>query len=290
MGRRQQRESYLFERICSLSNGLCYQSDLRRGCAWPADAAIMDTPDAIIEANSSYGRFWYGSRVSIISHLRRDRDIHSLIHTRNENDVYLELNSFLLSVCTITILRIISLLQLNFTDLSYNITTVTIWGCLEPCIGIMSACLPILPPLLARLFKCTNTLTWLRDRRPYTLSRPTTTTIYNNTTWPSSCTPAMPTTTPNSLRPARKKQLRTHVRFHHRLYDVGNLLGNPPSPPRGAPLLKPSLLATDDEDEELTCMEMENQSDPESLRKIRISKGWHRSKAGTFAPPSSPRG
>lgn len=145
----------------------------------------------------------------------------------------------------------------------------------------MSACLPILPPLLARLFKCTNTLTWLRDRRPSTISRPTTTTIYNTTTWPGSCTPATPTMTPNSLRPVRKKQLSS-VRFHHRLYDVGNLLGNPPLPQ--------ALLATDHDDEELSCMEMENQSDPESLRKIRISKGWHRSKAGTFAPPSSPRG
>ena len=194
------------------------------------------------------------------------------------------------SVCTITVLRIISLLQLNFSDLSYNIVTVTIWGCLEPCIGIMSACLPVLPPLLARLFKCTNNnLTWLRDRRPSTISHPTTTTIYNTTTWPGSSTLA--STTPRSLRPVRKKQ-SSSVRFHHRLYDVGNLLGNPPPPPSGAALLRAPLLDDDEEEEEepLSCMEMENQSDPESLRKIRISKGWHRSKAGTFAPPSSPRG
>ena len=196
------------------------------------------------------------------------------------------------SVCTITILRIISLLQLNFSDLSYNIITVTIWGCLEPCIGIMSACLPVLPPLLARLFKCTNNnLTWLRDRRPSTISHPTTT-IYNTTTWPGSSTLAP--ATPRSLRPVRKKQ-SSSVRFHHRLYDVGNLLGNPPPPPSGAALLRAPLLDDDEEEEEeeeepLSCMEMENQSDPESLRKIRISKGWHRSKAGTFAPPSSPRG
>ena len=196
------------------------------------------------------------------------------------------------SVCTITILRIISLLQLNFSDLSYNITTVTIWGCLEPTLGIMSACLPVLPPLLARLFnfKCTNNLIWLRvDRRPSTMSHPTTT--YNTTTWPgSSYTPAPPTPTTRSPQPVRGKQLSSHVRFHHRLYDVGNLLGNPPPPPRGgAALLRPPLLADDDE-ESLGCIEMENQSDPESLRKIRISKGWHRSKAGTFAPPSSPKG
>lgn len=186
------------------------------------------------------------------------------------------------SVCTITILRIISILQLNFSDLSYNIVTATIWGCLEPCIGIMSACLPVLPPLLARLFKCTNNnLTWLRDRRPSTIAHPTTTTIYNTTTWPGSSTLAP--STPRSLRPVRKKQTSS-VRFHHRLYDVGNLLGNPSLPP---------LLTADhgyDDEEPLSCMEMEDQSDPESLRKIRISKGWHRSKAGTFAPPSSPRG
>ena len=143
----------------------------------------------------------------------------------------------------------------------------------------MSACLPILPPLLARLFKCTNTLTWLRDRRPSIMSHPTTATYNPSNIWPGSSIPAP--ATPRSLRPVRKKQLNS-VRFHHRLYDVGNLLGNPPLPP--------AMLADDHDDEELTCVEMENQSDPESLRKIRISRGWHRSKAGTFAPPSSPRG
>ena len=175
----------------------------------------------------------------------------------------------LLSVCIVTILRIISLLQLNFADLSYSIVTATIWGCLEPCLGIMSACLPVLPPLLARIFKCTN-LTWLR--RPSTISP----TIYTST-WPGST----PVTSPRSLRP---RKLSSVVKFH-RLYDVGNLLGTPP--PGGATLLPP-LMA--DDDEEPSCMEMENQSDPESLRNIRISKGWHRTKAGTFAPPSSPKG
>ncbi len=165
-----------------------------------------------------------------------------------------------LSVCIVTILRIISLIQLNFADISYSIVTATIWGCLEPCLGIMSACLPVLPPLIARMFKCT-TLTWLR--------RPSASPTYTST-WPG--TPA----TPRSLRPRKLGS----VKFH-RLYDVGNLLGNPPD---GA--LLPPLLA----DEESSCMEMENQSDPESLRNIRISKGWHQTKAGTFAPPSSPKG
>ena len=169
----------------------------------------------------------------------------------------------LLSVCIVTILRIISLLQLNFADLSYSIATATIWGCLEPCLGIMSACLPILPPLIARIFKGSK-LTWLR--------RPSTTSPTYTSTWPG--TPV----TPRSLRP---KKLSSVVKFH-RLYDVGNLLGTPP--PNGAML--PPLLP----DEEPSCTEMENQSDPESLRNIRISKGWHRTKAGTFAPPSSPKG
>lgn len=163
----------------------------------------------------------------------------------------------------------------------------------------MCACLPILPPLLARIFKCNrNNLTWLRDRRPSAISHPpTTTTIHNtSTTWPGSCTlVTTPTPTPKSLRPIRK-QLSGSVRFHHRLYDVGNLLGNPspPSPPPAPRSLPSALLVNNDEEEGneelLSCMEMEDQSDPESLRKIRISKGWHRSKAGTFAPPSSPRG
>ena len=300
VGQRQQRESYLSERICSLSHRLCYQSDFRRGCAGSSDAAAVDTPDAVIKADSSDGSLWYGCRVSTIFSLNAKKESHSFIHTRNKNTtVYLKLNASSLSVCTITILRIISLLQLNFSDLSYNIITTTIWGCLEPCIGIMSACLPILPPLLARLFKCTNTLTWLRDRRPSMVSHPTTTTtFYNTTTWPGTGTGTPAPPTPKTLRPVRRKQQSSHVRFHHRLYDVGNLLSTPSPPPHpvsraAARSPAPALLANgydEEEEEPFSCMEMENQSDPESLRKIRISKGWHRSKAGTFAPPSSPRG
>ena len=153
--------------------------------------------------------------------------------------------------------------------------------------------MPVLPPLLARMFKCTDTLTWLRNR-PSTISP---TTYYNTSTWPrgSECSPIVTTTTPvvRSLRsPHRKLSGVTKV---HRLYDVGNLLGTPPPPPPrgGATLLPPppSLLSADgDEDEGWSCTEMENQSDPEELRYIRISKGWHRSRAGTFAPPGSPRG
>ena len=148
--------------------------------------------------------------------------------------------------------------------------------------------MPVLPPLLARMFKCTNTLTWLRNR-PSTISHATT---YNTSTWPrhSECTPIVTTTTPvRSLRPNRK--LSSVTKFH-RLYDVGNLLGTPPPPPPpGKATLLPRLLVDgDDEDEGWSCTEMENQSDPEELRNIRISKGWHRSRAGTFAPPGSPRG
>lgn len=142
----------------------------------------------------------------------------------------------------------------------------------------MSACLPVLPPLLFKLNKIfqlnTNNLTWLRPH-PSTISHPTKT--YNTTTWPG--TPA----TPRSPRGPRK--LSSVTKFH-RLYDVGNLLGNPPPPPSAAALLPKNV----DEDEEVGCIvEMENQSDPESLRNIRISKGWGRCKVGTTAPPSSPR-
>ena len=153
----------------------------------------------------------------------------------------------------------------------------------------MSACLPVLPPLLGRLFKLnTNNLTWLRPRPSTTLSHPTTTT-YNASTWPGSCSTPVTTTPTQPLPWGPRKQLSTIGKFH-RLYDVGNLLGTPPPPPGGATLLPTNLLVDGDDDEGLSCTEMENQSDPESLRNIRISKGWHRTKAGTFAPPSSPRG
>ena len=287
VGPARQPESYLSKRICCLSKRLCYQFDLGRRCAWPTDAPPVDTADAFVQENSCHGRFQYGRCVSIhFSHCVRKRAaIAFVIHLANLSNSPTPSSH---SVCIITILRIISLLHLSFSDLSYSLLPATIWGCLEPCLGIVSACMPVLPPLLARMFKCTNTLTWLRINRPSTTLSPTT---YNTSTWPrgSACTP-IATTTPvvRSLRCVPRKQRNSVTKFH-RLYDVGNLLGTPPPPPPGKAALLPRLLV-DDEDEGWSCTEMENQSDPEELRNIRISKGWHRSRAGTFAPPGSPRG
>ena len=63
-----QREWDLSERVCSLSKRICYQFDLGRDCARPSDATTVDTPDAIVQENSSNGRFQYGRCVSIVSH------------------------------------------------------------------------------------------------------------------------------------------------------------------------------------------------------------------------------
>ena len=77
MGPRQ-RESYLSERVCSLSRRICYQFDLGRRCAWPSDATTVDSPDAIVQENSSHGRFQYGRCVSICFLIACERAIHSL--------------------------------------------------------------------------------------------------------------------------------------------------------------------------------------------------------------------
>lgn len=56
------------------------------------------------------------------------------------------------SICIVTALRIYSIARLDFTDVSYNMVSANIWSSLEPCLGIVNACLPVLQPALAKTF------------------------------------------------------------------------------------------------------------------------------------------
>lgn len=62
-------------------------------------------------------------------------------------------------VCVITGLRIESVLQLDLADVSYTVTADGIWSTLEPCLGIVNACLPLYQPLgqkVSRVFIWSN--------------------------------------------------------------------------------------------------------------------------------------
>lgn len=55
-------------------------------------------------------------------------------------------------ICIITILRIVSVVNLDLNDLSYSGIDDAIWSELEPCLGIINACLPVLPPVMSHIF------------------------------------------------------------------------------------------------------------------------------------------
>ncbi|KAL4938328.1 hypothetical protein BDV06DRAFT_215183 [Aspergillus oleicola] len=52
-----------------------------------------------------------------------------------------------LFVCIATIMRLVSLSLLDFTDLTSNITEAMIWGTIEPALGITLACVPFMKPV-----------------------------------------------------------------------------------------------------------------------------------------------
>lgn len=51
------------------------------------------------------------------------------------------------SVCIATIMRLVSLSLLDFTDLTDNITEAMIWGTIEPALGVTLACIPFMKPI-----------------------------------------------------------------------------------------------------------------------------------------------
>ncbi|KAK0620602.1 hypothetical protein B0T14DRAFT_430419 [Immersiella caudata] len=55
-------------------------------------------------------------------------------------------------VCLISIIRIISIRQLDFSDVTYTFSTVAYWGAVEVNLAIICACLTTLKPLLVHVF------------------------------------------------------------------------------------------------------------------------------------------
>lgn len=56
------------------------------------------------------------------------------------------------SICVLTILRVIYLHNLNLVDFTYSSAMLSIWSVLEPTLGIVNACLPLIRPASDKLF------------------------------------------------------------------------------------------------------------------------------------------
>ena len=68
----------------------------------------------------------------------------------------------MIRICVITILRITSLKNLNFADFTYAVEPVAIWSVLEPTLGIISACLPIIQPIVRKLVN-SRAFAWTKE-------------------------------------------------------------------------------------------------------------------------------
>ncbi|KAL9014999.1 MAG: hypothetical protein Q9173_000376 [Seirophora scorigena] len=57
-----------------------------------------------------------------------------------------------LFVCIVSILRLIFLVSVSYTDITWTVTDPLLWSMLEPCVGVSCACIPLMRPLLSRAF------------------------------------------------------------------------------------------------------------------------------------------
>ncbi|VUC26044.1 unnamed protein product [Clonostachys rosea] len=55
-------------------------------------------------------------------------------------------------ICIISMLRVISVSQWDLNDVTYATTNVSIYSVLEPCLGVVNACLPTIQPAIKRIF------------------------------------------------------------------------------------------------------------------------------------------
>ena len=56
-------------------------------------------------------------------------------------------------VCLISIIRVVIAAQFNMNDFTYDIAKASIVTVLEPCIGLIAACLPMSPPVFKRILR-----------------------------------------------------------------------------------------------------------------------------------------
>ncbi|KAI9875186.1 MAG: hypothetical protein M1830_008779 [Pleopsidium flavum] len=56
------------------------------------------------------------------------------------------------SVCIVSIVRLITLVSVSYTDITYSVVDALIWSMLEPALGVTLACLPVMRPLFQKVF------------------------------------------------------------------------------------------------------------------------------------------
>jgi hypothetical protein len=103
------------------------------------------------------------------------------------------------SICIISAFRIASIAHLDFADFTFSLVDDGIFSALEPCLGIVNACLPVMQPVFAK-FSRGKAFTWTRG--------PTKVGASNKETWDGTSVARQPLTTADS-----------DTRNFHRLYD-----------------------------------------------------------------------
>lgn len=57
-----------------------------------------------------------------------------------------------LSICVISIIRLEALINIKFDNITYTLAPALMWTTIEPCLGIINACLPMMRPFLIQIF------------------------------------------------------------------------------------------------------------------------------------------
>lgn len=55
-------------------------------------------------------------------------------------------------ICVLTTIRVKAVWDFDFNDATFNVVPVAIWSVLEPTLGVVNACLPVMRPALQKLF------------------------------------------------------------------------------------------------------------------------------------------
>lgn len=61
------------------------------------------------------------------------------------------------STCIISIIRVVTLTTVDFTDVTYTIPHTVLFSALEPCLAITLACVPVLRPIFGGRYSTTGT-------------------------------------------------------------------------------------------------------------------------------------
>lgn len=64
-------------------------------------------------------------------------------------------------ICIITLLRIIIINDMDLTNFTYGAAALARWSVLEPTLGIVNACLPLMRPVIQKFHKA-NILSWIK--------------------------------------------------------------------------------------------------------------------------------